>query len=61
VILLDVKRAQNIGIALAQFRNLDDTKMTHAQIRQAVLEMDGRLMTEDRLESLQVGLKNPDY
>jgi hypothetical protein len=57
VILLDVKRAQNIGIALAQFRNLDDTKMTHAQIRRAVLEMDGRLMTEDRLESLQVEKK----
>jgi hypothetical protein len=45
VALLDMKRCQNVGIALAQF------KCSHADIRSAILSMDPSVLDLDRLQA----------
>eukprot|EP00960_Hanusia_phi_P007179 204245-Hanusia_phi.AAC.1 len=54
VSLLDMKRAQNIGIALAQFR------CSHDEICRAILEMDMDVLDLDKLLSLKSMLPSAD-
>ncbi len=44
VALLDMKRCQNVGIALAQF------KCSHSDIRSAILSLDPSILDLDRLQ-----------